>query len=451
MNEPADPQLAEGQDQAPVQMGLDEAIALAVQLHQSGRLPDAEHLYQAVLSAAAGHVDALHFLGLLLCQTGRATEGIESIRRAIAIKPDYVDAHNNLGNVLRTLGRSAEATNAYRRAIALAPDHAQAHNNLGVVFKGESRYDEARAALQRAIALDPDRGDAHFNLANVLSRQGRRDEAIREYRRAIELMPKLVHAYNALGHALQQMGRRDEAAAIYRQLLERVPDNPIGRHMLAACTGRHAPRRASDEYVTELFDQFADNFEHKLDGLEYRAPSFVATAIASELPVAEAHADVLDAGCGTGLCGPLLRPYARRLTGVDLSSGMLAKARNRKLYDELAQAELTLFMNDHADAYDLIASADTLVYFGELGDVLTAAAGALRENGVLVFSLEDGGDGASGTGFQLQPHGRYCHAEAYVRAALAHVGLGVSALTRDVVRKEGGTPVAGLIVTARKA
>ena len=27
--------------------------------------------------------------------------------------------------------------------------------------------------------------------------------------------------------------------------------------------------------------------------------------------------DVLDAGCGTGLCGPLLAPYARRLVGVD--------------------------------------------------------------------------------------------------------------------------------------
>ena len=28
---------------------------------------------------------------------------------------------------------------------------------------------------------------------------------------------------------------------------------------------------------------------------------------------------MLDAGCGTGLCAPLLRPYASRLTGVDLS------------------------------------------------------------------------------------------------------------------------------------
>ena len=37
--------------------------------------------------------------------------------------------------------------------------------------------------------------------------------------------------------------------------------------------------------------------------------------------------DVLDLGCGTGLCGPLLRPYARALAGVDLSPQMLERMR----------------------------------------------------------------------------------------------------------------------------
>ena len=38
---------------------------------------------------------------------------------------------------------------------------------------------------------------------------------------------------------------------------------------------------------------------------------------------------MLDAGCGTGLCGPLIAPHARRLVGVDLSGQMLAHARER--------------------------------------------------------------------------------------------------------------------------
>ena len=37
---------------------------------------------------------------------------------------------------------------------------------------------------------------------------------------------------------------------------------------------------------------------------------------------------ILDAGCGTGLCGPLLRPLAARLVGVDLSEKMVELARD---------------------------------------------------------------------------------------------------------------------------
>ena len=39
--------------------------------------------------------------------------------------------------------------------------------------------------------------------------------------------------------------------------------------------------------------------------------------------------DVLDAGCGTGLCGPGLRGRAGRLVGVDLSPEMLKRAAGR--------------------------------------------------------------------------------------------------------------------------
>ncbi len=75
---------------------------------------------------------------------------------------------------------------------------------------------------------------------------------------------------------------------------------------------------------------------------------------------------VLDAGCGTGLCGPLLRPYASRLVGVDLSGGMLDHARRKEIYTDLVQSELTEFLAAQQRAFDVIVAADTLVYFGDL-------------------------------------------------------------------------------------
>ena len=91
--------------------------------------------------------------------------------------------------------------------------------------------------------------------------------------------------------------------------------------------------------------------------------------------------DVLDAGCGTGLCGPLLAPYARRLVGVDLSERMLDQARARDVYDELVKGELTEYLAASAGTFDAIVSADTLVYFGPLEAVAEAAERALRPGG----------------------------------------------------------------------
>jgi predicted TPR repeat methyltransferase len=227
------------------------------------------------------------------------------------------------------------------------------------------------------------------------------------------------------------------------------PDDPVARHTLAAVSGRDVPTRASDAYLQKTFDSFAASFEVKLAQLHYQAPALVAAALADAgLPAARAL-DVLDAGCGTGLCGPFLAPYARRLVGVDLSEGMLGHARAKNVYDELVTGELTAYLEDRRDAFDLIVSADTLVYFGVLEDVAVAAAGALRSGGRLIFTVEEAaGDDAPST-YCIKPHGRFNHRAQYVERVLVDAGLRVE-IARAELRVESGLPVAGLVVTATK-
>ena len=145
-----------------------------------------------------------------------------------------------------------------------------------------------------------------------------------------------------------------------------------------------SPTAPPDAYIETVFDGFANSFDAKLAMLDYRAPALVAETVSSLFgEPARKKLAVLDAGCGTGLCGPLLAPYARRLDGVDLSEQMLAKARARNVYDTLAKAELTAFIDGAAPrSYDLIVSADTLCYFGDLQAVARAAAKALRSTGL---------------------------------------------------------------------
>ncbi len=124
---------------------------------------------------------------------------------------------------------------------------------------------------------------------------------------------------------------------------------------------------------------------------------------------------VLDAGCGTGLCGRLLKPWARLLAGCDLSEGMLRLAHARRIYDTLHQAELVHYLDTQPPAFDVVVAADTLCYFGELGDAMAAASRALRPGGWLIFTVE-ALDGDSQPGHQLRPTGRYAHSADYVRS-----------------------------------
>ena len=427
-----------------------EVVAQAIQSHRQGRLDEAESLYRRALRRDPKNVDALHFLGVLASQRGRHAEAAELIQQALARNPRYADAWNNLGNVLAGLDRWDEAATAYQRTIELAPGNPSAHCNLGVMRLRSDRFAEAATAFRQAISLAPGLAEAHFNLGKALHAQGQYEAAIAAYRETLRWQPASAMAYKNLGLLLYKLHRTEEAAALFRDWLARDPANPVARHMLAAHSGCDAPERAADDYVQSLFDGMADGFDDHLHRLEYRAPELIAQAVVAAAGQPERSLNVLDAGCGTGLCGPALRPYARHLVGVDLSPRMIERARTRSDYDELVVAELTAFLAARTAVYDLIVSADTLVYFGRLEPVLTAAAAALRPGGRLAFTVERLEEAATADGFRLDPSGRYRHAEAYVRRVLTGVGMEVETLESVTLRLEGGQPVVGFLASARK-
>jgi predicted TPR repeat methyltransferase len=373
---------------------------------------------------------------------------VDSIRRAIALAPEYADAHNNLGNVLKETNQLELAMHAYRRVVAIEPRHADAWNNLGVLLRGQGHYDEADRCYAQALAMNPTLASAWQNRGNLLARTNRVDEAAAAYSRMLALRPGNTTAYDALGKTLYRARKVEQAIGVYRQWLEADPESSVARHMLAACTGEAIPARASDGYVREVFNGFAGSFDEVLDQLGYRAPGLIGEWLQRVVPQTDASLTIGDAGCGTGLCAHFLRPRAQRLVGVDLSAGMLAQARARNLYDELVEAELSAWLASQPEAFDLIVCADTLCYFGALEDALSGAHGALRQAGLLVFTVEKAGDDVDT--YTLHPSGRYSHAEHYVREALSGAKLTSLDVESVVLRLEGGHEVNGLLVSAQR-
>ena len=424
----------------------------AMQAHQGGRLADADALYILAAKALEGapqHADALHMRGVLHAQRRDWEQAQALIWEAITLNPNEAMFHNNLGNVCLERGMMREAEAMYVRAIELDGSRLDALSNLGLLLGRTDREPDAEKLLLRAVELSPGNADFRQNLANLYMRTGRYNEAVHQCHDGLLRTPRSRFLRELLVLGYCQVNRRQEAREVLDGWIADDPEDPYPRHHLAALTGQDVPARAGNDYVQRVFDSFSSSFDAKLTDLSYQAPQHVADALARLAGPAAPLAEVLDAGCGTGLCGPLLAPYAQHLTGVDLSEGMLRNALAVGAYDALLMGDLVAFLEMRPGGFDLIASADTLCYFGALEAFAAAAAGALSAGSLLIFTVEAHEDAEPMPPFRLQPNGRYSHRSTYVERVLNGAGLSIVENLPVVLRTEASAPVQGRLVTAR--
>lgn len=409
-----------------------QALTQAQACWQRGDLIQAETLCRQILLRDRANASTYAVLASVLMQGGQIAQAEPVGRQWVAHCPGDAHAHAFLGHVLRELGHTEAAMRCWQHALRLPGEQGDLHYRLGRTLLDLGQDAQALAELVAAQC------DAQVH-----------EEALLWQIRVLHRLQRCDQARQLLGDALFRLSTTGQEGQIVKLWLALFPQDEVPNHRLAAQGGVAAPARASDAYVSYLFDHYADSFDVQLAKLHYRAPELIAGQLAQSLPSPQAQWRVLDAGCGTGLCGVWLRPYARELTGVDLSPGMVAKARARGGYDRLVVAELTQFLARQDAAFELIVSADTLVYFGDLVAVLTAASKALTGGGWLAFSLEQAEPGDA-PDWQLSRSGRYRHSQGYVEHVVRGSGLHLQAVTPVTLRLNAQLPVKGLIVLASR-
>lgn len=425
-------------------MELGDRLAAAVEVHRHGDLDAAEAAYREILDDQPEQPDALHFLGLVAFDRGAREDAAALIRRSVAAFPANPAAHNNLGNVLKALGRREEALEAYNDAIEIDSGHADTWNNIGTLLRGAGNFDRAIDVLSQAVQIAPDHAEAWHNLGMTLMLAGRFEESADAFERSLALGQRRWSSPVWYATILGALGRQERAVATLERHLETDPADPVALHQLAALRDE-APARASDDYVRTHFNGFAHSFDEVLAGLQYRAPELIAGAVARRRGDGAPLDDVVDLGCGTGLCGPLIREYCGRLIGVDLSRGMLAKAAEREVYDHLVDCELVEFLENAAPIrFDLAVSADTLIYIGAFERLMAALTGALKPGGALIATVERLED-EDGPGYRIERTGRYAHRADYLRATAEGAGLVLCSAEPVVLRRELGSDVHGLL------
>lgn len=418
---------------------MDQAIAL----YQRRELAAAAQVLASILAEQPEHALALYYLAFVRHALGMKDDVIPLLCQAIALAPS-AQWYCDLGRLHGARLELDEAVVAFHHALELDANIADAWNSLGMILEALGNDADAQLCFESAITIDPEFIDALQNLGNLLIKLGRDEDAAPYCCRAFVLLPSEGQSPWERGIAFYNLGRLAEAADVYRAWLEREP-NGIARHMLAACGGAQTPMRAADDYVQQRFDDFAANFDVHLAKLAYAGPQLLEAALRRCL--GDQHlGSGLDAGCGTGLCGPVMRPRVDRLVGVDLAARMLEQAARKGCYDTLVQAELTAYMQEPGEIFDLIVAADTLIYFGDLQPWLHAAHARLVPHGHLIFTVESSVDVNQ---FVLHPSGRYQHQPAYVQGLLLGMGYTDIVMESAIIRHEFGVPVPGLIFTAR--
>ena len=431
---------------------IQRRLDAALQAFEAGDCERATTQLRGALEVDPKDPNAHQLLSVVLFQLGREVEAITHLEESLAIAPANGDAWLNLGNMVASRDRS-KAEQAFRTALEFAPNLVPARGCLASMYVDDGRYAEAAIELRALLAFAPDDGSALRLLAKSL-------RETRDFAGAVDVA---LHAFRTtpderLRAAISRtyflwFDSVDTNPAAARPVLEAWlgfdPADPVAKHMHAALTGADAPARASDAFVQQHFDEFAPTFDEVLGRLEYRAPEQVAEQIARIFPKPSASLAIVDLGCGTGRCGPLVRAWAAHLVGVDLSEKMLERAERLGVYDVLVQRELTGYLDDKEAAFDLAFAADTFIYFGPLEEVFAATFRALVPGGVFVagFELLGGGDEDA---FRLHTGGRFAHREDYVRSRLREAGFEVLDVVAKTLRLNYLEPVCGIIASARK-
>lgn len=302
-----------------------------------------------------------------------------------------------------------EARALYETIYALHPhDSALAYNYATCLLKLEE-FDLAKKVYLQSLTDAKDDIDSLYNLGVIALTQQQLQQAETYFQDVLSYKDQHFAALINLGVSLIKQGRHQAAIPIYQRALTLQPNNPSIQYTLNALQGEQVPKRAPPAYIESIFDNYAAYYDqHLLHDLAYQFPTLLNSYLTQLTP--QPAGNMLDLGCGTGLAGAVLKPYATHLTGVDLSQAMLKKAEANRIYDGLLQADIMDYLSTSPLRFDAILAAEVLIYFGQLDTLFKRIHRCLNPNAYVIFTTEI----ATANAYQLNVTGRYAHQVEYI-------------------------------------
>lgn len=157
----------------------------AIQLHQSGKLIEAEQQYLQIIKEFPNNANSLNLLGLLKLQQNKIEEAIFNIKKAAELIPSAY-FYGNLGRAYFEDKNYEEAISCYQKALEYDEKNFDSLFNLGLAYKSINQFDKAIEAYNKALVIEPQNVAIYFNLGNLYEKLNDTFKAIENYEKAHE-------------------------------------------------------------------------------------------------------------------------------------------------------------------------------------------------------------------------------------------------------------------------
>jgi predicted TPR repeat methyltransferase len=430
-----------------------EALVLQVQAEQyikEDKLIEAENKYKELLKLIPNHYQTLINLGYILFRQNKLDESKEVLNQALEIDDENYDIYFMLGKIYKINNNLEDATKCFEWAIDIEPKFQLAYVELFESLFRLKKLNDIDSYIKKAIENFGESTDFYYQIANYYLELEDLTNAKKYLELSINLDIDFAPGYETLGNVNLKLKDKESAIKSFKELKRLEPENPI-LYILDALENKDLST-APKEYVKNLFDFFAENFDTKLLNLQYSAPNELLKLLQEKTDINLNKKSVLDLGCGTGLFGKEIKPYATNLIGVDLSEKMLEKANNLNIYDQLENSDLIEYLTKENNTYDLMSSTDVFIYVGKLDEIFKEVNRLLTDSGLFTFSLEslEHFDSKLKQDLKLTETGRYVHSIEYINRLAKENNLTNLITEVRTIRVENGNPVIGYLCILQK-
>lgn len=380
--------------------------------------------WQAVITNAQHYIDAVPksikaylLLGFAYLKSEQYEKAEEYYLRVMQLDSDNMQAKYHLALIYTLQSKNTLALQQLNNQRDIDLDNFTANDcyNLAVIYHKSFQYDKAELCYLNCLLKDKDNFLANYNLASLYHKQQKIPAAIKYYKIALQLRPNAIDI----------------------------------SYILSALSGENL-KQAPLAYIEKLFDHYANTFEQELQVLKYQSPQQLYEIFINKCSYEniEQKLNILDLGCGTGLAGEAFADVAETITGIDISKNMLEIAAKKNIYTSLDVIDIKQFLQRKL-CFDLIIACDTLVYFGDLSNIMQNIALNLHEKGFFVFTVEKllSSDAKN---YYLSSSGRFQHEYEYIEQLSKNFQLNLYHHEEIILRQQNQQNVAGFAFILQK-